>query len=180
MRTAPSVTNAKLITECSDKELKKVMTIARLNANKMGRDHLADDFASYVLEDLVKQGHLRYNLGWLWATFLRGTLGNLRNEKGKAKATGRSRAVALEKALHVEDTKPLPSDPDPFGNVYKEFRGKDRAVLVLKFKWGFTDQEIGDALGVSCQRVNQMYQAICETIQVRRLILPTARRSHDN
>lgn len=169
MRTSPFVTKAKPIAECTPQELAEVRSIARAHAVRKRRPHLDDEFASYVMEDLAKQGTLYYNLHWLWATFLRGQFGNLASKQGRAKATARTKPVPIEKAYKIADTKKLPDESDPLNVLISRFHDRERAVVVLKFKWGMSDREIGDVFGISPVRVNQILQVVYQEIRAKGL-----------
>lgn len=172
MRTSKYVLNKKPMSECSDKELKEVMSIARMHACRKGREHMADDFASYLMEDLLKQGYLNYNLNWRWAQFLRENVGNLKHKKGRAKAFARTTAVPIEslsdgasksKLSYIVpvDPQPLPDTSEPSSHLAAKTKTlHERAVVVLKTKWGFTNAEVGEVLDVSPQRVAQIQDAL--------------------
>lgn len=160
MRTSDAVKKAKKLRKCSNEELMQVGIYARMMAKRKNKPYLADDFASYVFEDLSRQGTLCYNLSWLWANFMRNEAGgNLKNKKGLAKARARDKlSVPVEKASEVVDNKPLPTDEIAWGQMLKALEPPVRASVVLKYKWGMTNREIGEVLGVSGQRIEQILQ----------------------
>lgn len=156
MRLAESVRNAKPISQCTDAELKKVRDIAKQHAKRKGRRHLADDFASFLLEDLARQGTLRYNLHWRWAHFLRTEVANLRCKKGRAKGLAVTKPVPIEKAIHIRAEEPLADEKLHWKDMLKSMDRDLRLVAVLTFKWGFTLEEISEVMGCTRQNVQQL------------------------
>lgn len=181
MRLAPAVLSAKPLADCTTAELKQVMEIARMHANRKFKPYLADDFASYVMEDLTKQQFLKYNLTWLWATFLRKELGNGKqqnksgkvNKKGEAKRQARLYPVDIDKvAPLIKDEGTSPDESDPLNVVLSHFKDRERAILCLYVKWGFTYDEIGHAFGFSRTRAGQIVQALEDKIRIKKLVVP--------
>jgi hypothetical protein len=174
MRTSKYLNNKKPISECTDKELKEVMSIARMHAKRKGKDELADDFASFLMEDLARQGVLYYNLQWRWAQFLREQKGNLAQKKGQARALGEFKPVQIDHVVEGEtplqpvDLSPLPDEPDDINLFSTRVRGaQERGFLILKSKWGFTNAEIGEVFGVSVQRIEQIHRTIERRLKAR-------------
>jgi hypothetical protein len=174
MRQSKYLENKKPISECTDKELKEVMSIARMHAKRKGKDQLADDFASFLMEDLIRQGVLYYNLNWRWSEFVRENKGNKDHKKGRAKLRGEHNPLPIEKIVDGEshfqpvDLAPLPDEPDEIRLFSTRVRGaQERAVLILKSKWGFTNAEIGEVFGVSVQRIEQIHRMIERRMKAR-------------
>lgn len=179
MRESYSVKNAKPIANCTDKELQAVYGYAKNHAVRMKRPEMGDDFGSFLMEDLVKQGTLRYNLHWRWAEFLKLNVGNLGHKKGRAKAKARLRPVAIEKlsddgstrySVPVSD-KPLPDTSDTVEYLANRFKGPERIALVLYVQWGFKYVEIAHAMGVTVQRVQQILHDAFLTAKIRGFVV---------
>lgn len=158
-----AVLNAKVLKDCTGKEVDEVRRLARIHASRNKRPQLADDFASFVMEDLVKRGAMIYNMHWLWCHFLRLELGNMSNKKGKAKLRGGFLPMQIEEARHVSDkSAESPEDRIAFQERVRRMEIQRRVTTVLYFKWGFTFAEIGDVLGVSGERAAQLFREIKE------------------
>lgn len=154
-RQSKYVLNKKLISDCDKAEIDQVRYAAKQHAIRAGREYLADDFAGFVYLDLVRQQHLNYNLHWLWATFLRGELGNLKHKKGRARATANARHQDPEHAI-VEDPTPRADTSDPIVEICSAFEGQRRAILMLRLKWEFTHDEIGELYGCTGQNIQRI------------------------
>ncbi len=181
MRTSTFATSKKPIAQCTRKEIELMFYAAKKMAGRRKRPDLAEDFASYVAEDVTKQGTLYYNLNWLWATFMRNEAGgNLRSKVGNAKAQARQNPLSIEHENHeptIADPKPLASDvlDDPIRRLAKKFHGRERAIVILYFKWEFTYKEIAEVYGVSGQMIQQNFQALLHKAQLNGWVVPTKR-----
>lgn len=172
MRTSKYSQKAKPIAECTDEELRMVCEYARSHAVRMKRAELANDFASFLLEDLVKQGTLYYNLRWRWAQFLRDTMGNITNKKGSAKSNAIRTQLSIEpkpgadgklmESFPIPDPKPLPdTSAMAFAGLCK-LNERERAVLLLREKWGLSLEEVAEVFNVSRERVRQIERVALE------------------
>lgn len=142
-----------------------------VHAKRRGREGYGDDFASYVLEVIIKQGYLKYNLKWLWSSFLRDTVGNIANIKGRAKSEANFNPIEVEKAFGVSDTSVIPPDESlAFADIIDRYEGNERIILVLRFKWDFSEAEIAQVLGLSHQRVHQISSKLYRNMELRKVV----------
>jgi hypothetical protein len=170
-RKSKFVQQAKPLAECTQREIELAGHAAVQHAIRMGRPHLAQDFKSFLYEDLVQQGTLYYNLRWRWASFLKRELGNLSNKKGSARAKANSigrvdidATVTTEDGselqLQLEDPSPRADEPNLTKQIWEGFEGRDRAIIVLYVKWGLTIYEIAECFGCSPQNIQVLLSKI--------------------
>lgn len=161
---------AKPIGEATHKEIQQALGFARAHAARNNKGYLSEDFASHLMEFLVNQGTLYYNIHWVWEAFCRKDIGDLKHKKGKAKAEALTfKRVSITKVTNAHDQevnhkainealidpKPAPDQPDRIKELADNFKESERVIMVLHYKWEFTLDEIAEVIGVSRERIRQ-------------------------
>lgn len=106
----------------------------------------AEDFASYVVERLTKNP----NLSIVWHTML---IDFKRLDTGKSTSANYSIRLKIKHA--VDNLSKVGYVPyiDTFD--YDDLPPFERCLVILRFKWGFTYEEIGDLFGVSARLIHK-------------------------
>lgn len=131
-----------------------ILKFVRRAKSKARRDHMgheADDFGSYVTVRLLEGS--TSNVNQMWTDYLRINYGDNR----KKHKSGQQRIHTDEVHPSMAVTSPINLD---FGFIQRFLSEngewvsqRDRCVMTLKYQWAMSDQEIGDALGVSSRMV---------------------------
>lgn len=135
-------------------------------ARKAGFINHADDFAQVALLKL-SQGR-KTTLDNLLTDYLRETFGRSNVVNKDALETRR----AIESRWHDLETNDVP-DPtqvkegQDFHTHLKDLEPKERAMLVLLYKWDMTLKEVGEVFGVTESRTSQVVTAIHAKLRKR-------------
>lgn len=121
--------------------------------------HYAEDFAQDALICIV-QGR-KATIDQLFVDFMRKTLGRRDKRPYKLRA---GYEIPLEHPNRHAARSQSPDDDLQFHHLLAFINGKERAMIILLYKWEFTLREIGDTFGVSescvCMRMKRIHEKI--------------------
>jgi len=133
----------------------------------------AYDFAGWVL--LKKEDVQNINMGFVFVDYLRETIGRPSTKGFEAKRALSFVADTEEMPTIVDQSNPIKlyfdEESSPFHNLPKELR----AIAVLRFKWGFTNAEIGYCFAVTESRVSQRLKEIQTRIRQTSKTMPKSK-----
>lgn len=121
-------------------------------------DHV-DDFKQFMFEKYL--GGRKTKVALLFVDYIRQEFGDSRHESTTFKFNN---AVEWEDSMDSEVVEQYDFD---FDNMINKFEGVDRSILILFYRWGFTNKEISDVLGVTEGRITQRTQEIERKLRKR-------------
>lgn len=126
----------------------------------------AQDFAQYAAMKIA--GGRKAKMSQLFTDYLREKFGDVRDDA--AKAVQALRYAEQAGYMDVTDME-LPADTQgtdlDFFALLGDLEQRDRAILVLRHKWGMDLKEIGEVFGVSEGRVSQELIALHALLKKR-------------
>ena len=131
--------------------------IAKALTRRFQKPELTDDLVSFASEALIRGR--KATVKQLYIDFMRQELGDSRRETGEFKFNN---AVEWEDYMDVEVHDVHTVD---FNNIVDNFKGNDRAMIVLYYKWGLSMKEIGDTLGCSEATICMTFKDINKKIK---------------
>jgi DNA-directed RNA polymerase specialized sigma24 family protein len=128
------------------KRFEKISRRAEWLAKTMGIPELAQDIAQEVVLGFVENPEKRQSVRNAVIDAIRANFGNSNSLPGQLKQKER---YGIQVEQGAED--PVKNDFDLLGKTNPQ----DRAMYILKYKWGLSGVEIGQVFGVSGSRVSQ-------------------------
>jgi DNA-binding CsgD family transcriptional regulator len=146
------------IEELTDKDYLEMWKRARSVAARAGHYEDAEDIASdYIIAKL--KGN-KTNMSQIIVDYLRNYKGNMRTNKGRAKAEAQKSPIDSAKVIGRDVWNKL-----VLGEEYLIGLTRTQRVIVkLTYDWGFTRYEVGNVLGISecaiTHHLNNIYEII--------------------
>lgn len=144
----------------SPERVKQIVKSARRHITKKNLPiQDADDFAQEALIKIMNGRKTR--LKYILIDYLRANYSNPRAKSGKDKYN-----ITTSYSELNEDTMSEPTYKDDldFNALKNTLDSKERAIVTLRYKWGFTEKEIGDCFGITEGRVSQHLKEIKSSI----------------
>lgn len=152
----------------NDDAYKRLQARAKRKAQASGLGREADDFAGYATVRTLEGSHATTDQ--LWIDYLRENYGDARTKHHKGQQRLYPKTISARTFLIAVETADRDVD---FGFIQRFlsengswFSARDRAVLTLKYQWGFTGPELAGTFGVTEARVSQIVAEIHERIRL--------------
>jgi RNA polymerase sigma factor (sigma-70 family) len=139
------------------KDIERIRKSAIKNAVACGFSLEAEDIAQQVLLDFTESGRTGKTVRQAVIDVIRRTTGR----KGTGQYDARhnlNKAAVFDAERHERLIQPQYTLE--FQDLLKSITGVERAVICLKFQWGFTSREIAECFGVTEERICQRLSAI--------------------
>ncbi len=139
------------MTEESDREWKKKLQKWRNYANKQGYYNRADDFAQWMAEQELK-GIRKTRFKFHLIDFLRKDRINLKRFPGVSFDFETPEVAVFAEENFLEGLPP-------------SARIKAKAIMILVFKWGLSQEEVAEVFGVSNSRISQILEKLYKVVR---------------
>ena len=155
----------------NNERIRQITSRARQWAESNGFKTESDDIVQHVLLQIAQKR--RTDISKICIDYLRLTYG--RTGKGKSKTQNskyhekRAYEDINDGIYRLETTYDINIDAMDFQVIQRYIKTKERAILTLRFKWGFSEKEIADCFGLTESRVCQILSDI--EIKIKKKLL---------
>lgn len=145
--------------QLDERRIKQITAKAKYVAADGGFEQDGDDFAQDALLHIM-QGRKTY-LNCLFIDYKRKYYSNARAKSANLQYNERLSYSELNEETCQMETNQQNVE---FSNFQDQLDSKSRAIMTLRYKWGFTESEIGECFGVSEGRISQKLTEIKEEL----------------
>ena len=163
---------AKLHSKVTEKDLTHIRSIAISVAHKNNYSNHADDFGSYCV--IYRMTHDVYNLDWLWANYMRETVGDVRNSTGRLRHNSMKFSKQVVEEIDDDNigSAIVPSVEPSIDTFYicrvldgLNLKTEQYIAFMLHVHFGLRYNEIALAFGVNPQKISQILKDTNRIVQ---------------